>query len=457
MTKFRLSPLVAVGVLAGGLATSASAADLGGNCCADLEERIAELEATTARKGNRKVSLTITGFVAQQLLFWDDGVESNVYITDLGSTTLGSHVKFTGQAAIAPGWSAGYTINLEAVQNDSLAASQDRDNGLFPNAQSIVANGAASPIDIESSFWFVKSDQYGKVSLGKQSSAADNQAILVDASGSLITANYVLYDVNAFGIRLRNSATGAYIPGSSGAGGLTWGNFASCATLDGGGGVSGDCDGYPNNNIRYDTPVFGGFSASFSWGEDDDWAVSGRYSGEGYGFKFNAAVAYNENSDENGPGGLSHVALSAQAVQIGAYIEHVATGLFVYGDYSREFIDQLSFLDTAGVFQNASNKPEGDQWYIKGGIRTRLNPLGHTVLYGNYGQNNNRQDARAFIAGYTNTQHDDYGVGVVQEVDAAAMALWIAWKHEALSAVYQGTAIQSEDLDIVKAGAIINF
>ena len=35
--------------------TSASAADLGGNCCADLEERIAELEATTARKGNRKV------------------------------------------------------------------------------------------------------------------------------------------------------------------------------------------------------------------------------------------------------------------------------------------------------------------------------------------------------------------------------------------------------------------
>lgn len=39
------------------------AADLGGNCCADLEERIAELEATTARKGNRKVSLTSHGWV----------------------------------------------------------------------------------------------------------------------------------------------------------------------------------------------------------------------------------------------------------------------------------------------------------------------------------------------------------------------------------------------------------
>src|SRR2546425_88950 len=29
------------------------AADLGGDCCADLEERVAELEATTARKGNK--------------------------------------------------------------------------------------------------------------------------------------------------------------------------------------------------------------------------------------------------------------------------------------------------------------------------------------------------------------------------------------------------------------------
>src|SRR4030042_1840277 len=64
MKKSSLCALVAAGLLAGGLsAGSASAADLGGNCCADLEERIAELEATTARKGNRKVSLTISGWV----------------------------------------------------------------------------------------------------------------------------------------------------------------------------------------------------------------------------------------------------------------------------------------------------------------------------------------------------------------------------------------------------------
>lgn len=40
---------------------TSQAADLGGNCCADLEERVAELEATTARKSNRKVTLEVYG------------------------------------------------------------------------------------------------------------------------------------------------------------------------------------------------------------------------------------------------------------------------------------------------------------------------------------------------------------------------------------------------------------
>ncbi|MBS0235356.1 MAG: porin, partial [Proteobacteria bacterium] len=72
MNKYSLSALMAAGLVAGGLTTSsASAADLGGNCCADLEERIAELEATTARKGNRKVSLTVSGWVGQQVMWWD--------------------------------------------------------------------------------------------------------------------------------------------------------------------------------------------------------------------------------------------------------------------------------------------------------------------------------------------------------------------------------------------------
>ncbi|MFA5900388.1 MAG: porin, partial [Hyphomicrobium sp.] len=100
-------PVLAVGgLLLGG--AGAQAADLGGDCCSDLEERVAELEATTARKGNRKVSLTISGWVNESVTFWDDGTESNVYV---GTNSLEqSRFKFSGKAKISKDLEAGYNL-----------------------------------------------------------------------------------------------------------------------------------------------------------------------------------------------------------------------------------------------------------------------------------------------------------------------------------------------------------
>src|SRR6476619_5400030 len=79
-------------------AAPASAADIGGDCCADLEERIAELEATAARKGNRKVSLTIGGWVSEEIAIWDDGTASRAYV---GTNPVEqSRVRFVGEAKI---------------------------------------------------------------------------------------------------------------------------------------------------------------------------------------------------------------------------------------------------------------------------------------------------------------------------------------------------------------------
>ena len=67
-TSSRIAIAAALGMTLGGFAMSASpakAADLGGDCCADLEERVAELEATTVRKGNKKVSVTLSGWVVK--------------------------------------------------------------------------------------------------------------------------------------------------------------------------------------------------------------------------------------------------------------------------------------------------------------------------------------------------------------------------------------------------------
>jgi hypothetical protein len=86
----------------------AKAADLGGDCCSDLEERIAELEATTVRKGNKKVSVTLYGKVNRAMLFWDDGHEQNAYSVDNSYESTRFGVK--GSAKIGGNWSGGYRI-----------------------------------------------------------------------------------------------------------------------------------------------------------------------------------------------------------------------------------------------------------------------------------------------------------------------------------------------------------
>jgi len=420
MNKFSLSALVAAGLLAGGLATSANAADLGGNCCADLEERIAELEATTARKGNRKVSLTISGWVGQQITFWDDGAESNTYVHDLGST-LGSHFKMTGSATISPGWSAGYVLHVETIGSDSLTMNQFDASG--PSVYNLLANGTGyNGVQTIQSYWFVKSDQLGKLSVGLLSQASDNTAILVDGSGSLVPANWVAFDVNSFGMRRANGTLVG-----------TWGGAQSCA---GQGGAWGDCNGLTHNAVRYDSPTFGGFSLSASWGEDDFWDVAARYAGEHAGFKLALAVAYNEVTDQNFNNiavGLGGLVPNQDYFQLGAYVQHVPTGLFALYNFGT--------LDVEGAASDA------DTHYIKAGLRTKLNHLGATVFYGEY---LNGQDGGL----NADSELEVWGLGAVQEVDAAAMSVWIKYRNLSYDDAVENTI---EDFNYVGVGGLINF
>jgi hypothetical protein len=75
----RLGRFEAAAVLLLAATTPAGAVDPG-DCCADLDARIAEFEATTARKGNRAVSVEISGSVNNAILSWDDGVEHKAYV-----------------------------------------------------------------------------------------------------------------------------------------------------------------------------------------------------------------------------------------------------------------------------------------------------------------------------------------------------------------------------------------
>ena len=74
------------------------------------EERVAGLEATAARKGNRKVSLTISGWVNEAVYWWDDGTQHKTYV---GTNDMEqSRFRFTGEAKIHDGWPAGFTLEI---------------------------------------------------------------------------------------------------------------------------------------------------------------------------------------------------------------------------------------------------------------------------------------------------------------------------------------------------------
>ena len=83
-TSSRIAIAAALGMVLGGyaLTSPAKAQDVGGDCCADLEERVAELEATTVRKGNKKVSVTLSGWVVKSMNWWDDGGHGNFAVGD---------------------------------------------------------------------------------------------------------------------------------------------------------------------------------------------------------------------------------------------------------------------------------------------------------------------------------------------------------------------------------------
>jgi hypothetical protein len=149
--------------------------------------------------------------------------------------------------------------------------------------------------------------------------------------------------------------------------------------------------------------------------------------------------------------------------QIGAYLEHVPTGLFAYGAYGH-----LDYFDVNNVGLVRNNLDSNDTYYIKGGIRQRWNPLGHTVLYGEYmrAENHNSFSSATDINGDGGngagadfngvSMANLWGVGVVQEIDAAAMSLWVKYRNVDASTFGQG-AFPVDQMHQVSVGGLINF
>ena len=374
--------------------TPAQAADLGGDCCADLEERVAELEATTVRKGNRKLSLTLSGHVNTGVVYYDqslaDGTgDSDIYVFDNDNSM--TRFRLRGAAKFKPGWEAGIYIELGIRDGAS--------SNLGPND----ADNSTS-ILIRHSNWYMKSP-LGRIQVGQGSEAADG-ITEIDLSGSAIigyaNGDSVL-DPSNFGV------TGYY-----------------------------SADGTRANVVRYDTPTLAGFTLSASWGEDDRWSAAVRYAGEFNGLRVAAGAGYVWSNDEQG---LGEDTFDEEKWGASASVWHVPTGIFVTAAYN-----QLLSQDRVDPVEL---EEDIDSFYVKAGIRRRFVPLGQTIIYGEYGESDYALVATAGDDFLTASDSDFFGFGLVQRVSAAATELYIGYRQYSDS--------DGDELDVVAAGARIKF
>jgi predicted porin len=275
----RVALVAVAGLFAGSVA--AQAADLGGNCCADLEERVAELEATTARKGNRKVSLTVYGQVNEAVMFWNDGQERNAYVnTNNASRT---RFGFRGDAKVTSDISLGYNLEIGSRYSNSQGRNQTAAGAAGGNNSNSSGLSAPGPLDIRQQFWYVDSKSLGRVSVGKQNTAIEGITEI-----NLANVNATAFDVNNTngGFFLRNSGTNRSA--------LTWAMIQSQQ--------GSNIDGDRSNVVKYTSPTFAGFIASASWGDDDKKDIALRYAGEFSGFRLAAGIGYQVMTDFNPTG-----------------------------------------------------------------------------------------------------------------------------------------------------------
>jgi predicted porin len=416
-----------IGVLiASASAQSAQAADWGGDCCADLEERIAELEETTARKGNRKVSLTVSGWVNQAVFFWDDGTESNAYV---GTNALEQdRVIFSGDAKIAKGWYAGYLIEFGLYGASSKLFSQ-------------TDPGTGNNLETRKSYWFLKSKKHGKLSVGLNGTATYH--LLNDANGTntryYADAEAAAVALGSFKIR-QNSA---YVNK------LKWKDLLQ--------GAYNDTPGQNGrrNIVRYDSPKIAGFMLSASWGEDDMWDTALTYKGKIGNFKLVGKIGYGQNTDSN----TSYCNKKAGKLECewwgaGATVMHKPTGLYVYGAYGEQQDDsEKAYKSTADDTDTV--------WYIQTGIEQKWASLGKTTVFVEY----RRDDAGTNLSKYTggttyiqNSDIDHWAAGLVQNVENAAMDLYVIYRHsEGDFTNSAGSQFSLDDFDMVISGARIQF
>lgn len=346
----------------------------------ELEERLAELEASVARAGNRKVSVSIYGQVNRAILVWDDGHDSDAYVVD--NDTSSTRAGLIGRGKIKPGWAAGYRIEIEYKDGASDEVYDGGDEGL----------GESNQIRTRHAYWYIESENAGRLSVGQQSPATDDITLI--NLGAVMSDAGIHYN-NGFALRLKSGESTN----------LFWGHLAHLV------------DSFRGDFVRYDTPLTNGFLISAAWGENDNWDAAIRHQGEWNDVRFASGFGYMDNTELD----FSDVRGSASAI-------HTPSGLFLTAAGGIRNEADTGFLLNGNAFDF---NDDSYFYFAQAGVSKEWFSSGKTSVYGEYGLYRNF-NAGKILRGEVNNSVVDVGLVLDNEVERLGLGVEQAFEASAL-------------------------
>jgi len=410
---------------------TARAADLGGDCCADLEARVAELEATTVHKGNRKLSLEISGRVNANIMWWSEtstGPSSaafdrthDVYFGNSAASNNDPNIVLSGIAKVTADLSAGFTMQID-----------DK----FSGSDSQVSRQTGNVISTDTTYVFLKSKSAGELRLGNMASASDDAYYLNFGAGSV------------GGLSGSNHAGSFFLRDATG----TLTNTSYFSTL-------GEMSDNNENRLMYVSPTLGGLTFKADAGGDDTASASLTWIGKFKTVLVEAGAGYQVSHHLDGvcAGGVGQCTQGIDAISlanpwtdaahdnlramgISGSVWDTGSGLFVSGEWSK-------------VQADVSGRQDPTNWFVQAGWAKNAIGLGQTTVYGSFDRTDNK------MANDTSAHY--WNVGVDQAVDSVASNLYLHYQHDSFDTdgviLSNESVLNSQSIDSVTGGMVVHF
>jgi hypothetical protein len=348
-------------------------------------------------------------------------------VTNLVSQT---RFRFVGEAKITDDWSAGYLMELGVAGSRSDGVDQDTDD-------------QGSAVSVRHSAWWLGSKTYGKLWVGQTSTATDGITEINLANVTHFATENAAGQSGAFFARLPDGGFGPRLNFFMGGA-----NAPASAGTD-----SGQIgEGNRMNVVKYESPTYMGFTYSSAWGEDDVWDVALRYAGEFNGIKVAFGIGYQRWTDgtpneRNCVTGGNSNDIHCEQLGLSGAVMHVPTGLYFHGAFGWRQDDEVppGFDD------------DSTQLYLQAGIEQKWIPLGKTTIFGEYQRWDVGLTQAGVVLGIDSAEMDMWGIGLNQNIEAAAMDLYLSIRQYEPEATDVLGEIEFEDFTTVMAGGIIKF